>query len=286
MAAIDDDLSYAAIGCAMKAHRELGPGLDERFYHELMARLLTIAGITHEVKLRGQLLHRGIVADEFEADLIVAGRLTVELKVLWGGFVPEHLMQLICYLKFWQLDVGLLLDFGKESLVQKRVPRLDHPVGFAPAEFERSWSAGPGTETVLEQITEALRVVLIQYGLGYRDTTYRGLLFAELTHRKIPCVRNPVAAVRSGGNCLGESKLPCLLLPGEGALLVTALRESRRAADRAVLQTYVRHLDVPWGLHINFGKTALHCQWVRNVPRHHGERGVSQGFKTFTDWSG
>src|SRR5260221_203707 len=104
MATIDDAVSYAVIGFAMEAHRELGPGLDEAFYHELMAHKLTAAGIPQQMKPRGRLMHRSLVADEFEADLIVTGKLAAELKVLWGGFAPEHLLQLICYLKFWRLD--------------------------------------------------------------------------------------------------------------------------------------------------------------------------------------
>ena len=268
MATIDDQLSYAVIGFAMEAHRELGPGLDEAFYHDLMARRLTTAGIAHQVKPRGQLVHRGLVADEFEADLIVAGTLAAELKVLWAGFAPEHLLQIICYLKFWRLDAGLLFDFNKESLAQKRVPRLDRPMDFDPAVFRRALPSFPGASVLFDQITEGMRVLLTEHGLGYRDTTYRGLLFAELAHRKIPCVRDPVAAIRSAGGALGECKLPCLVLPGEGALLVTALRESRQAADRAVLQAYVRHLDLPWGLHLNFGKHRLDFQSVSNQTLH------------------
>ncbi len=265
MATIDDPLSYAVIGFAMEAHRELGPGLDEAFYHELMARKLTAAGIPYQMKPRGRLMHRGLVADEFEADLIVAGKLAAELKVLWGGFAPEHLLQLICYLKFWRLDAGLLFDFGKEGLAQKRVPRFDRAAEFDPIEFQRSFTGTAEERALSHRITEAIRVIMAGHGLGYHDTTYRGLLFAELTHAGVAPVRDPVAAVRHAGSLLGESRLPCLVLPGQGALLVTALRESRQAADRAVLQTYLRHLGLAWGLLVNFGKTSLDCQCVRCV---------------------
>jgi GxxExxY protein len=216
----------------------------------------------HEKKPRRKLLHRGLVADEFEADFIIGDRLVAELKVLWGGFAPEHLLQVICYLKFWRLDAGLLLDFGKESLAQKRVPRIDRVAEFDPVVFRDHEPPGRKKDAVLCQMGEAIGVILAEHGLGYRDRTYRGLIFAELSYRKIPCQREVVVAVRSEGRLLGDANVPCLVLPGHGALFVTALRESHQAADRAVLHTYVRLLGVPWGLHINFGKTRIDCQWV------------------------
>src|SRR2546425_13155714 len=82
MQAVRDRFSYLVIGKAMETHRELGPGLDEIFYHELLAVKLKAAGIPHEFKPSGRLIHRGIVADDFEADLIMSQDLALELKVL------------------------------------------------------------------------------------------------------------------------------------------------------------------------------------------------------------
>ncbi len=264
---IEDKRSYSVIGAAMAVHRELGPGLDEAFYHELMTRKLTTGGIAHEMKRRGQLIHRGIVADEFEADLIVEQALIAEFKVLWGNFDPEHLLQVICYLKFWHLSAGLLFDFGKESLVHKRVPFVDRTLQGDAWAYPGMAQLPAETVSVMKVLTESFRVLLAEHGLGYRDTTYRGLLCAELTYRGIECVRDPVTAVRGTDGYLGEARLGCLVLPGQCALLITALRDTHQAADRAVLQTYLRHLDLPWGLHVNFGKIGLDCQFVKNANR-------------------
>lgn len=263
---INDQFSYAVIGKAMEVHRELGPGLDEAFYHELLAAKLVAAGIPHNNKPRSQLMHRGILADEFEADLIIGNELVAELKVLWGDFVPEHVLQVICYLKFWKLPAGLLFDFGKESLAQKRVPLFDST--------ERMELSGLvldvpslADRAVIGMLSEAIQSVLDEHGLGYRDTTYQGLLFTELAFRGIPCLRRPVAPIWGAQGFLGESTLGCLALPGLCVLLVTALRDSRQAADRAVLQTYLRHLELPWGLHINFGKRQMNFQFATKPKR-------------------
>lgn len=257
-----DKFSYAVIGLAMAAHRELGPGLDEIFYHELLAQKLKRAGIAHEFKPRGQLVHRGIVADEFVADLMVASELVLELKVLWGEFAPDHFMQIICYLKFWRLRAGLLLDFGKESLIQKRVVFTAPPAIFDVAGFVSAAPDFGSDRTVLGPLAEAVARILTEQGLGYRDTTYRGLLFAELKASGVPVLREPVTAIQTDDGVVGETKLPCLVIPERCAVSVVALRDDHRAADRAVLQTCLKHLQLPWGLVVNFGKRQLDCQFV------------------------
>src|SRR5687767_13513631 len=110
-----DKVSFATIGHAMAVHRDLGPGLDESLYHALLDQRLRDDGFEVGKKVRGQLIFRGVIADTFECDLLLSGRLISELKVLQGAFVPEHYAQILCYLKFWRIRVGLLFDFGKES---------------------------------------------------------------------------------------------------------------------------------------------------------------------------
>jgi GxxExxY protein len=263
MASFDDKFSYEVIGKVMEVHRELGPGLEEVFYHDLLAEKLAAAGIPHQVKPRGRLFHHGILADEFEPDFLVGQELIVELKALWGQFVPENLLQVICYLKFWGLPAGLLFDFGKESLLTKRIPHFERKPATGEVRISPDERAGSADQGALDLVAESLRSVLALHGLGYRDTTYRGLMFAELTHRGIPCIRDPMVPVYGSAGVLGQAKLPCLVLPDCCSLFVTALRDSRQAADRAVLQTYLEHLGLPWGLHVNFGREQLFTQLAR-----------------------
>jgi GxxExxY protein len=260
---VEDQLSYQAIGMAMECHSELGPGLDEIFYHELLAEKLSGAGVAHQSKPKGRLMHRGILADEFEADLLDRGELALELKVLWDGFAPEHLLQIICYMKFWQLRAGLLFDFGKERLAIQRVAFTPASICFDVARWIRSappWIAG---DARLDVVGKALDIILKEHGLGYRGTTYRGLLFAELTANGVSIQRDPLVPVRSaGGTLMGESRSHCFSVDHKCGLLITALRDTRQAADRAVLQTYLRHLDLPWGITVNFGKHGLDTRFV------------------------
>jgi GxxExxY protein len=270
MKEVEDLLSYRAIGLAIDCHRELGPGLDEILYHELLAEKLGKTGVPHQFKPKGRLMHRWTLADEFEADLIVRDELVLELKVLWDDFAPEHLLQTMCYIKFWRLRAGLLFDFGKESLVTQRVVFTPPLCSFDRVGWIQSAPAWIVDRDLVEVLGLAIENVVREHGLGYRTTTYRGLLVAELAAMSLDVQQGPPVPIRTDeGIRRKESSSQCLLVAGRCAFLVNALRDTRQAADRAVLQTYVRHLDLPWGVTINFGKRGLETRFVAPARKAH-----------------
>ena len=262
---MNDPFSYAIIGKAMEVHRALGPGVDEVFYHNLLSERLRAAGIEHLSRPREQLIHRGIVADTFEADLVFPVRMIAELKCLRGSFDPESFVQLICYLKFWRVPAGLLFDFAKDSLLHQRV-------NYEPVQNHCSPGSiladAPNLEAGLESvIAEGIVQILIDHGLGYRDTTYRGLLSAEFNASGIGCIPTPTTPVSLDGRLLGETRCDCLVVGKRLGIQVLALRRAITAADIAVLRTHLRLLDLPHGLIVNFGKTAFEHRWINRPIR-------------------
>jgi len=260
---MNDSFSYSVIGLAMEVHRELGPGLDERFYHALFTQKLLRAGIAHDSRVRRELMHCCVVADVFEPDIAFPGRMIVELKCLTGAFAGEHFVQLFCYLKFWRIPTGLLFDFAKESLVYRRV-EFREPMFEAPsladmvAEVSDRGLAGGIDSTVCE----AVRKVAKEHGLGYRDTTYAGLLKAEFRHAGVECMSDPSVNVNAEEQLLGITTLPCLLVDQRIALKVLALRRSITAADVASLRTYIRLVGAQCGLIVNFDRASINWRWV------------------------
>jgi GxxExxY protein len=264
---MSDPFSYAIIGKAMEVHRELGPGVDEIFYHELLSERLRVAGVEHLLRPRGKLIHRGIVADIFEADLLFPGQGVAELKCLRGAFDSEHYLQVFCYLKYWRVPTGLLFDFAKESLLHRR---LNHePQSAAGFDFEEILADAPELDSdgeLAAAISGGIGRLLVLHGLGYRDTTYRGLLAAEFNAEGLGCHVQPVATVQVNGRRLGETQCDCLVIGQRFGIQVLALRRAITAADIAILRTYMRLLELPHGLILNFGKTSLEHCWVRHSP--------------------
>jgi GxxExxY protein len=259
-----DKLCYAVVGKAMEVHRELGAGVDEIFYHELLSERLRGAGIEHLFKPRQALVHRGHTADVFEPDMVFRGSLVTELKWLGGDFTADNFVQLTSYLKFWHIEDGLLLDFGKESLARRFFAFTETPC--PPTDVDAVLEQVPSfvnDRALARRLCEAAARLSREYGLCYRDTTYRGLLNAELLAEGITCTANPTATVRVPTRTLGESCLPCLAVENHCAVMVLSMRDEIRAADRAILQSWLRHLGLPWGLIVNFGKRIVQLRWAQ-----------------------
>jgi GxxExxY protein len=266
----EDPLTCQFIGEAMGVHSDLGPGLDEAFYHQLLAQRLTRAGLACESKARGSLLHRGKNADEFECDLLANREVVAELKVLApeAAFAPEHLAQILCYLKFWKARRGLLFDFGKERLIHRRVVFSEREVPVPDAdELVAGVPDSVKDRPLALAILRSLTGILQAHGLGYRDTTYRGLIAADFAVEGIAFVDQPTARVRSYDGLLGEARCHCLVVAKQAVLLVRALRDRIATTDRAIVQTYLKHLDLPWGMVVNFGKTRFETLFVGALSR-------------------
>jgi GxxExxY protein len=167
----EDALTRAIIGLALGVHRDLGPALAEGLYHQLLCARLRRAGLEHLSKPRVPLLHRGMVVDTMESDLVIPRHLIVELKVLTGAFAGEHFAQIFSYMKLWGIETGLLMDFGKQELFLRRVsyraPAPPVALSGGPAPTVAHLGARSAARLVVAGIDEVMR----EHGLGYRDTT-------------------------------------------------------------------------------------------------------------------
>jgi GxxExxY protein len=115
-----DDLTYKINGAAMAVHRVLGPGHKEVIYQRAMEAELERCGLSFEPQKNLAVYTEGRLIGYYIPDLIVEGRVVVELKAL--GFLDKtHLAQVICYLDYLGCSVGLLLDFGARQLKPKRI---------------------------------------------------------------------------------------------------------------------------------------------------------------------
>ncbi len=245
----------------MHVHREIGPGLNEELYHLALYERLLASGVSCESKPTRRLIHKGLVADEFEADLIVDGCVALELKCLHRGFAPAHYTQLICYLKCWRLALGGLFDFGKESLVHERVAYTERPMAVNSVSPDSMRPAAPSDRQLLSAVLASLGRIAEQYGPGYRDTTYRGIFRADLSVAGIT-VEQRDTDIWCDGRRLGTTRPGCLVVDGRCGVLILALYDRLHAAYRARLQACLKHLALPWGVVVNYGKKTLDWQYV------------------------
>ena len=119
---IDDELTYKIIGCAMKIHNTLVNGFQEVIYQRCLAIELHKAKIQFLREQDMSIFYDQINVGTRRADFIIEGKVLVELKALIR-LEEVHLAQALNYLTAYQIELGLLINFGSTSLEVKRLFR-------------------------------------------------------------------------------------------------------------------------------------------------------------------
>src|SRR5438552_11213607 len=111
-----NQLTDSVIGSAIEVHRALGPGLLESTYEMCLCRELSIRGIRFERQVPISVEYKGVQLEcGYRADLIVAGRVLVEIKAI-DSLLAIHDAQLLSYLKLGGWKIGLLINFNVDLL--------------------------------------------------------------------------------------------------------------------------------------------------------------------------
>ena len=122
----EDPRTRTIIGCAMKVHRELGPGFLESVYHKSLALEISVAGLRVESEVPIDVYYRETLVGQFSADLFIERELILEIKAV-QALVKRHEVQLVNYLTATRKEIGLLLNFGADSLEFRRKFRSPPP---------------------------------------------------------------------------------------------------------------------------------------------------------------
>lgn len=110
-----DELANRTIGAAIEVHRELGAGFLESVYEQALAIELTRAQIPFASQVAVPLHYKGEEIGAGRIDLLIAGRLVVELKAV-SVLLPVHSAQVMSYLKAIGQPLGLLLNFNSPRM--------------------------------------------------------------------------------------------------------------------------------------------------------------------------
>ena len=122
----NSDLTDRILAAAIRVHKDLGPGFLEVLYEEALAIELGSSDISFERQKPIPILYRGRVIGEHRLDLLVDGKVVIELKAI-SALEDIHFAIVRSYLKATNLDDGLLLNFATVKLTVKRVGREYRP---------------------------------------------------------------------------------------------------------------------------------------------------------------
>lgn len=107
-----------AYDAGLQVHKELGPGLMESVYETILANRLARAGHKVERQKPVTIVVDGItLPDAYRVDLLIDGRLVVELKAL-EKIANLHIRQTLTYVRLLNQPLGILMNFGNETFAE------------------------------------------------------------------------------------------------------------------------------------------------------------------------
>jgi GxxExxY protein len=114
------ELTSKIIGCGMTVHKALGNGFQEVIYQRALAIEMNLAGISFNREFEMPIFYRDEKIGTRRVDFLVEGVISVELKAI-TKLEDVHFAQAINYLEAYNLEIGLLINFGETSLNFKRL---------------------------------------------------------------------------------------------------------------------------------------------------------------------
>ena len=115
-----DPLTEKIIACCFRVHNELGPGFAEKIYHKALMIAFEDAGLAYEAEKTFDVFFQDKKVGAFRLDLLVEGKVIVEIKAVTGNVPEVFKYQVLSYLKASGGHVGLLINFGNKSCQLKR----------------------------------------------------------------------------------------------------------------------------------------------------------------------
>lgn len=113
------ELTDRIIACFYRVYTNLGYGFLEKVYEHAMLIELNKNGLKAISQYPIKVNYNGVSVGEYFADIIVEDKVIIELKAS-ANLVPENILQLQNYLKATNIEVGLLLNFGKKPEIRRK----------------------------------------------------------------------------------------------------------------------------------------------------------------------
>jgi len=115
------ELTKEIINAAYEVYNYFGYGFLESVYEKALEIELKKRGFKNVVRQQSiKVYYKGEISGEFNSDLTVSNSVIVELKAV-EDLIPKHEVQLVNYLKSTKIEVGLLINFGEELKIKRRV---------------------------------------------------------------------------------------------------------------------------------------------------------------------
>ena len=117
---LHEEITDVTLKCFYDVYNELGYGFLETVYENALAIEIRNAGLSCLQQFSIPVYFKDHIVGNYFADLFVADKVLIELKAA-ESICEEHELQLLNYLKATNIEVGLLLNFGKKPQFKRKV---------------------------------------------------------------------------------------------------------------------------------------------------------------------
>ncbi|MCX6249521.1 MAG: GxxExxY protein [Bacteroidetes bacterium] len=114
------ELTGKIIGCSMEVHKILGNGFQEVIYQRALQEEFILQGVSAFREFEMCIFYKGKIIGTRRVDFFVGDAVSLEIKALIK-LEDVHLAQAINYLEAYNLEIGMLINFGTKSLEYKRL---------------------------------------------------------------------------------------------------------------------------------------------------------------------
>jgi GxxExxY protein len=115
------DEVFKLVGLCMEVHREFGKGQDEVLYKDAFVVELQRAQIPFTRELKYEVNYKGVILPHhYYADFVIWNKIMFEAKAV-ERLTDAHVKQVLNYLAISKLELGLLVNFGSDSLEWRRI---------------------------------------------------------------------------------------------------------------------------------------------------------------------
>ena len=118
---LHEEISEKILKSFYTVYNKLGYGFLEKVYENALLLELRKAGLNCTKQVPIEVYYEEVSVGNYFADILVEGKIILELKAGDGALIEEHELQLINYLKATDKEVGLLLFFGKKPVFKRKI---------------------------------------------------------------------------------------------------------------------------------------------------------------------
>jgi len=118
---LNNENTYKIIGLCMDVNKELGKGFNEVVYGDALEIEFTDNNINYFRETTFNISYKGnLLPHKYKADFIIDNKIVLKIKAI-STLTNSHIKQTLNYLAASKLKLGLLINFGEDSLKYKRV---------------------------------------------------------------------------------------------------------------------------------------------------------------------